>query len=122
MANEKEPKGRQSSNGAAKTTRSKSSASPQAIRGPVDPEAITSRKPVSTSEPTAGTARNATIEGNGVISSEDIRQRAYELYEQRGRLDGFHEQDWHEAESQIRNSRRNGSGNRASTLHKQKSA
>ena len=120
MANEKEPKGRQSSSGAsARTARSKSNASTlQATK--VEPESITSRKPVSTSEPTASTARNATIQGDGVISSDDIRQRAYELYEQRGRLDGFHEQDWHEAEAQIRSAHRN--GNKAENLHKKKSA
>lgn len=124
MANEKEFKGRQSSSGAsARMARSKSNTNTQSgptTRGPVDPEAITARKPVSTSEPSSGTARNATIQGNGVISSEDIRQRAYELYEQRGRLDGYHEQDWHEAEAQIRNAHRN--GDRANTLHKKKSA
>ena len=32
---------------------------------------------------------------------ESIRRRAYELYEQRGRQDGFHEQDWLQAESEI---------------------
>jgi len=34
-------------------------------------------------------------------SHEQIRQRAYELYELRGRQDGFSEQDWLEAEQQI---------------------
>ena len=122
MANDKEPKGRQSSSGVSvRTTRSKTAAGTQsATKGPVDPEAITARKPVSTSELTGGTSRNAVIQGNGVISSDDVRQRAYELYELRGRLDGFHEQDWHEAESQIRSARRN--GDRANTLHKKKSA
>jgi DUF2934 family protein len=124
MANEKEPKGRPSSSGtSARNSRSKAGAATQSdptTKGPVDPEAMTARKPVSTSEPTAGTARNATIQGNGVISSEDIRQRAYELYEQRGRVDGFHEQDWHEAEAQIRGAQRN--GDRGNILHKKKSA
>jgi hypothetical protein len=32
---------------------------------------------------------------------EQIQRRAYELYEQRGRQDGFHEQDWLQAESEI---------------------
>ena len=122
MANEKEPKGRQSTSGTSvRTTRPRTIAPSQSVtKGPVDPEAITARKPVSTSEPTAGTSRNAVIQGNGVISSEDIRQRAYELYERRGRLDGFHEQDWHEAEAQIRRTQRN--GDRLNTLQKQKSA
>ena len=34
-------------------------------------------------------------------SHDQIRQRAYELYELRGRQDGFSEQDWLEAEQQI---------------------
>ena len=34
-------------------------------------------------------------------SHHEIRQRAYELYELRGRQDGFSEQDWLEAEQQI---------------------
>ena len=33
---------------------------------------------------------------------ERIRQRAYELYEQRGRSDGHHEDDWQKAEQEIR--------------------
>lgn len=31
-----------------------------------------------------------------------IRQRAYELYEERGRGDGRHKEDWAQAEEQIR--------------------
>ena len=32
---------------------------------------------------------------------EQIRQRAYELYEKRGRRDGHHEQDWAQAEAEL---------------------
>lgn len=32
---------------------------------------------------------------------DQIRTRAYEIYEQRGRHDGFAEQDWLEAETEI---------------------
>jgi len=35
------------------------------------------------------------------IDQEQIRLRAYELYEQRGRADGFAEQDWLTAESEM---------------------
>jgi hypothetical protein len=39
---------------------------------------------------------------NSITPSHDqIRQRAYELYELRGRQDGFSEQDWLEAEQQM---------------------
>jgi hypothetical protein len=44
------------------------------------------------SEP--GLASQAAIE-------DEIRQRAYELYEQRGRLPGFENQDWLEAEREV---------------------
>jgi hypothetical protein len=32
---------------------------------------------------------------------ERIRLRAYELYEQRGRIDGFSEEDWAQAEQEV---------------------
>lgn len=34
---------------------------------------------------------------------EQIRQRAYELYEERGRHHGFEQEDWARAEAEIRN-------------------
>ncbi len=33
---------------------------------------------------------------------ERIKLRAYQLYEQRGRVDGHHEEDWLNAEKEIR--------------------
>lgn len=38
---------------------------------------------------------------------DEIARLAYQLYEDRGRRDGFHEEDWLQAENEIRN-RRNG--------------
>ena len=32
---------------------------------------------------------------------EEIRQRAYELYEERGRQHGFHDEDWSRAETEV---------------------
>jgi hypothetical protein len=32
---------------------------------------------------------------------EEIRIRAYELFEQRGRLEGFHDEDWARAEVEV---------------------
>jgi hypothetical protein len=32
---------------------------------------------------------------------EQIRLRAFELYEARGRTDGHHEEDWYEAEKEL---------------------
>lgn len=37
---------------------------------------------------------------------EEIRQRAYELYEERGRQEGFHQEDWTRAETEILAKRR----------------
>ena len=59
-------------------------------------------EPVSTAQATVATARNAVIEGNATIDLDAVRRRAYELYEQRGRLDGYHEQDWYTAEQELR--------------------
>lgn len=41
----------------------------------------------------------ATQEYPGI--EDEIRQRAYELYEERGRHEGFHEEDWARAETEI---------------------
>jgi hypothetical protein len=92
MANEKQPRGT-----AAKrtTTTRKTTAKPE-------PAVAATQEPVSTAQATIATARNAVIEGNASIDLDAVRRRAYELYEQRGRLDGFHEQDWFTAEQELR--------------------
>ena len=38
-----------------------------------------------------------------LVSEEAIRERAYEIYERRGRLHGRAEEDWFEAESELHN-------------------
>lgn len=38
---------------------------------------------------------------SSVSPEEQVRLRAYEIYEQRGRHDGFAEQDWLQAESEL---------------------
>lgn len=56
--------------------------------------------PIDTAKPVS-----ATKSVNAVSAPQDtleqVRRRAYELYEQRGRQDGFHEQDWFQAETEI---------------------
>jgi len=42
-------------------------------------------------------------------AEERIRQRAYELHEQRGKIDGFALYDWFQAESEIRKTKKPGS-------------
>ena len=53
--------------------------------------------------------RDSNPQGNGANGSADsadlqseIRQRAYELYKERGFADGYHEQDWLTAEREVR--------------------
>ena len=36
-----------------------------------------------------------------VLSVEDVARRAYELYIQRGRVDGFDREDWRRAEREL---------------------
>jgi hypothetical protein len=61
--------------------------------------------PIDTAKPLAS-AKSVNAVGNSIQDPlEAIRRRAYELYEQRGRQDGFHEQDWLQAESEIQSSR-----------------
>jgi hypothetical protein len=38
------------------------------------------------------------------LSDSAVRARAYELYELRGRIDGRAEQDWYEAETDLKGS------------------
>ena len=40
------------------------------------------------------------IQTHGIIE-EEIRIRAYELFEQRGRQEGFHDEDWARAEAEV---------------------
>ena len=50
-----------------------------------------------TSTPSRATAARAGDPG----IEEEIRRRAYELYEERGRQDGFQDEDWARAETEI---------------------
>jgi hypothetical protein len=89
IGNEKQPRGT-----AAKRTTT--------TRSKVNPAVPTTEEPVSTAQATVSTARNAVIDGNATIDLDSVRRRAYELYEARGRQDGYHEQDWYTAEQELR--------------------
>jgi DUF2934 family protein len=55
---------------------------------------------MSTQAVTIGTRASDHI--NGIPSTEEmIRLRAYQLYEERGRVDGYAEYDWQQAECDI---------------------
>ena len=56
-----------------------------------------SATPSGTKPSLPATLATSTITATPEVT-ERIRARAYELYEQRGRVDGFAEQDWLQAE------------------------
>lgn len=105
MPNENPPRG----TAAKRTTTSRT---PRATPNRAVP---VSEEPVSTAQATVATARNAvgveTNPGNASIDLDAVRRRAYELYEQRGRLDGYHEQDWYSAEQELRGRKQSRSDN-----------
>jgi hypothetical protein len=37
-----------------------------------------------------------------IVSINDIARRAYEMYLERGRIDGFDREDWHRAERELK--------------------
>jgi hypothetical protein len=43
----------------------------------------------------------AGVRPSGQELQERIRARAYELFEQRGRQEGFHDEDWARAEAEV---------------------
>ena len=40
--------------------------------------------------------------GNGALNQEDIKRRAYEIYQERGGLPGRELEDWFQAEGELR--------------------
>jgi hypothetical protein len=75
------------------TTGRKSSAAKKQVKQPIPINTPTSSGNVNPSN-TPATQVYPGIE-------DEIRQRAYELYEERGRQEGFHEEDWSRAETEI---------------------
>jgi hypothetical protein len=51
----------------------------------------------------SGTARNTANADTIAVDLDAIRRRAFELYEQRGRLAGYEAEDWFRAEQELRN-------------------
>lgn len=56
---------------------------------------MTTRRPSTSASPTESLTNTTNIQ-------EQIRERAYQLFEERGRQEGFAEQDWLQAEKEIR--------------------
>ncbi len=61
---------------------------------------MTTRSLLNSKQP-HGKNQNWSHRGEGDLQ-ERVRQRAYELYEARGRHDGHHAEDWAQAEEQVR--------------------
>jgi hypothetical protein len=59
------------------------------------------------SKPIHSAPPESLIKDNAVIARADsaVQTRAYELYELRGRIDGRAEQDWYQAETDLRASK-----------------
>jgi hypothetical protein len=75
-----------------------------------DPQVLTSALPDTPGSPTQSategevdTDRESPDEQNPspIVSEEDIRQRAYELWESNGRVDGSEDEYWHQAREQL---------------------
>ena len=65
-----------------------------------DPKALKQPKPTVAVAPRSSPAKLA-IMPNTLPPQDRIRERAYELYESRGREPGQHEQDWFRAETEL---------------------
>jgi len=59
----------------------------------IDPRHNIPSKPANATQPGSLTKNNAAI----AVAVSVVRIRAYELYELRGRIDGYAEQDWYQA-------------------------
>jgi hypothetical protein len=54
-------------------------------------------------EPNTQSKQQRPMDGRAENIQEEIRVRAFELYEERGRADGYQEKDWYQAEKEILN-------------------
>jgi hypothetical protein len=67
------------------------------------PKAKSAKKKVESAGKTAKKIRKAAKApaAGGEVSHQQIAQRAYELYLQRGAVDGYAQQDWAQAEQEL---------------------
>jgi len=64
----------------------------------IDPKNNIRSKPAHSPQPEPSIEKNAAI----ALSDSAVQIRAYELYERRGRVDGRADQDWYQAETDLR--------------------
>ncbi len=74
---------------------------PRAKNGAATAEKKISTRSKKSAFPTNGNSDLSTAQVLS-LTEEQIRQRAYEIYESRGRQDGAHESDWFAAEAELR--------------------
>jgi len=74
---------------------SRTGAHPSTDQSGVSPSVLNPRGSVQDGGHTAG------VKPSGQELQERIRNRAYELFEQRGRREGYHEEDWQQAEAEV---------------------
>lgn len=78
------------------------------------PSKASSPRKSGTKQPTPINGRESAVLDNTPVTfahsklvhpeiEEEIRRKAYELYEERGRQDGFEQEDWARAEAAVRN-------------------
>lgn len=65
-------------------------------------KSVTKQPTPINSYPSATITESAPTPSLQPIMEEEIRRRAYELYEERGRQHGFEQEDWARAEAEIR--------------------
>jgi glutathionylspermidine synthase len=85
-----------------KSSAKKSTKEPIPINTAVTPQSETATAPSSVQREAASDGQHIpgmNREWNNI--QEEIRQRAYELYEERGRQEGYEHQDWVRAEEEI---------------------
>ncbi|HLY99486.1 MAG TPA: DUF2934 domain-containing protein [Candidatus Angelobacter sp.] len=83
-----------------KTTSSKQTGQPGSTVTPIGPAGNlreTQSRGVTQADQRGHDQRNQA----DVRIEEEIRNRAYELFEQRGRQEGFHDEDWSRAEAEV---------------------
>jgi len=61
---------------------------------------VSKRSAVET-QPAIASEAHSQADALSVETQEQVRCRAYELYELRGRVDGFAEEDWRQAEQEV---------------------
>jgi hypothetical protein len=70
-------------------------------RKTVKGEKTSAPKAAKASKSTAADSTTTVAVAKTAPAYEDIAKRSYELYLQRGAVDGFHEQDWLQAEAEL---------------------